>query len=537
MNTRVLAIVTALTTTLVSGAVAQTSKPRLAVKTFDNPTTSANSTIGDAVTDIFFTEVGRPGLFRLVERSAFEEIEKEVGADARRGRATADFILLGKVTNFSFDEQSFEQQRATTRGQVTETMYRQNARVRVDFRVVSTATGVAVITESGEATESKVSATAEMETYRRLLRVGVFSSEAQDSMIGRATIGAIRNAVRKITDLSRELANEMTSAAAPGAPAAPPPRGESPGGLSGHIFAEAGGAFIVDIGADQGLARGDRLTVFGKEVTRNKQGAVVYEEEVVVGTLEVTDVSMRSRAKAQLAPGSLRNTRGPKEGDVVRIEGSPARIDRAPAVAPTAPPPASSSDVQRLMRQGDRYVEDKYFAQAVDSYQKALALEPDSPPIIGKLVGALLYNKQMIDAEEMLDRLFAVNGSVSVGVVHNHTFGMCTGDLTITSRGIRYTPQRGDHGFVADARQIIGFDEGHVGNSTNILPALTIRFRDAQGKDRKFDFLVPAYLSARPITPLASPYDVYFGNDEALADTARVHRILIRLIEDKLGRR
>ena len=534
MNTRVLAIVTALTTTLVSGAAAQTSKPRLAVKTFDNPTTSANSTIGDAVTDIFFTEVGRTGLFRLVERSAFEEIEKEVGADARRGRATADFILLGKVTNFSFDEQSFEQQRATTRGQVTETMYRQNALVRVDFRIVSTSTGVAVITESGEATESKVSATAEMETYRRLLRVGVFSSEAQDSMIGRATIGAIRNAVRKITDLSRELANEMTSAAAPAAPA---PRGESPGGLSGHILAEAGGAFIVDIGADQGLARGDRLTVFGKEVTRNKQGAVVYEEEVVVGTLEVTDVSMRDRAKAQLATGSLRNTRGPKEGDVVRIEGSPARSDRAPAIAPAAQPPASASDVQRLMRQGDRYVEDKYFAQAVDSYQKALALEPDSPPIIGKLVGALLYNKQMIDAEEMLDRLFAVNGSVSVGVVHNHTFGMCTGDLTITSRGISYTPQRGDHGFVADARQIIGFDEGKVGNSTNILPALTIRFRDVQGKDRKFDFLVPVYLSARPITPLASPYDVYFGNDEALADTARVHRILIRLIEDKLGRR
>jgi curli biogenesis system outer membrane secretion channel CsgG len=534
MNTRVLAIVAALTATLVSGAAAQTSKPRLAVKTFDNPTTSANSTIGDAVTDIFFTEVGRTGLFRLVERSAFEEIEKEVGADARRGRATADFILLGKVTNFSFDEQSFEQQRATTRGQVTETMYRQNARVRVDFRVVSTATGVAVITESGEATESKVSATAEMETYRRLLRVGVFSSEAQDSMIGRATIGAIRNAVRKITDLSRELANEMGNAPAPAAPAS---RGESPGGVSGHILAEAGGAFIVDIGADQGLARGDRLTVFGKEVTRNKQGEVVYEEEVAVGTLEVTDVSMRDRAKAQMASGSPRNTRGPKEGDVVRLEGSPATIDRAPAVTPTSQPPASGPDVQRLMRQGDRYVEDKYFAQAVDSYQKALALEPDSPPIIGKLVGALLYNKQMIDAEEMLDRLFAVNGSVSVGVVHNHTFGMCTGDLTITSRGISYTPQRGDHGFVADPRQIIGFDEGQVGNSTNVLPALTIRLRDAQGKDRKFDFLVPVYLSARPITPLASPYDVYFGTEEALADTARVHRILIRLIEDKLGRR
>ena len=249
---RIRALVTtaiALTLSIGSFAHPQAPKPRLAVRTFDNPTTSANSTIGNAVTDIFFTEVGRTGLFRLVERSAFEEIEKEVGADATRARTTADFILLGKVTNFSFDEQSFQEQRATPRGQVVETMYRQNASVRVDFRIVSTSTGVAVITESGEATESKVSATAEMETYRRLLRVGVFSAEAQESLIGRATIGALRNAVRKITDLSRELTVNSTAGAGG--------RPESAAAVSGHIIAEAAGAFIVDIGSAQGLHKGE----------------------------------------------------------------------------------------------------------------------------------------------------------------------------------------------------------------------------------------------------------------------------------------
>ncbi len=519
---------TALLLSLASFAQPQTPKPRLAVKTFDNPTTSANSTIGNAVTDIFFTEVGRAGLFRLVERSAFEEIEKEAGTDARRARATADFILLGKVTNFSFDEQSFQEQRATPRGQVVQTMYRQNASVRVDFRIVSTSTGIAAITESGQATESKVSATAEMETYRRLLRVGVFSAEAQDSLIGRATIGALRNAVRKITDLSRELTTDN--------PVETARRAESPAGVSGHILAEAAGGFIVDIGSAQGLQKGDRLKVFGKEVTRNQQGAVVYEQEIEIGVLEIVDVGMRDRAKAQAVPGGPDSPRRPREGDLVRLEGEraarhvAAASPRAGAVAPAG----GSADVQRLIRQGDRYVEDKYFAQAVDAYQKALAVEPDSPAVMGRLVGALLYNKQMIDAEEMIDRLFAVNGSVSVGVVHNHTFGMCNGDLTITSRGIAYTPQQGDHGFAARPSQIIGFDEGTVGNSTNVLPALTIRFRDSQNKERKFDFVVPVYLNAKPITPLASPYDVFFGNEEALADTARVHRMLIRLIADKL---
>lgn len=520
----------ALTVSMMAGAAPQTSKPRLAVKTFDNPTTSANSTIGNAVTDIFFTEVGRAGLFRLVERSAFEEIENEVGVDARKARAAADFLLLGKVTNFSFDEQAYQERRATARGQVTQTLYRQNASVRVDFRIVSTSTGIAVITESGMGTESTVSAASEMETYRRLLQVGVFSAEAQDSLIGRATIGAIRNAVRKITDLSREL----TTAAAPEAAA---PRMEAPVKVSGHVIAEAAGSFIVDIGSSQGLRKGDQLKVFAKEVTRNKEGVVVYEEEVEVGTLEVVDISIKDRAKAQLASGGARSTRGPKEGDVVRIEIVRARTtDDLGAVAPVSAAPPSPADVQRLVRQADRYVEDRYFAQAVDSYQKALALQPDSPQIMGKLVGALLYNKQMIDAEDMIDRLFAVNGSVSVGVVHNHTFGMCSGDLTISSGAISYAPQRGDHGFTATASRIIGFDEGKIGSSANTLPALTIRFRDVQNRERKFDFLMPAYLSAKPITALASPYDVFFGDEEALADTARVHRMLIRLIEDKLRR-
>jgi curli biogenesis system outer membrane secretion channel CsgG len=525
-------LATALTTFALAGPPWQTSKIKLAIKTFDNPTTSANSTIGNAVTDIFFTELGRTGLFQLVERSAFAEIEKEASAsgDVMKAKIAADYVLLGKVTNFSFDERAYQEQVQTSRGLVMRTSYRQSASVRVDFRIVSTADASAVVTESGAGAESRVSATSEKETFDQLLKVGVFSAEAQDSLIGRATISAIRNAVRKITDLSKELANRTSAGAMAGTV-------ESLAGLTGHVIAEVGEAFFVDLGSGHGLQKGDRLKVFTKEVTKDNQGRVVYEQEVEVGALEIVDVSMKDRAKAQLT-GPQGSARGPKEGDLIRIDIERAKAVRGRASTPPTPGggPGSSdnkaAEVQRLERQADRYVEDKYFAQAVDYYQKALALQPDSPQIMDKLASALLYNKQMTEAEDVINRLFGVNGSISVGVVHNHAFGMCFGELTIASGSISYKPQRGDHAFSATISQVMGFVEGSI---DRVIPSLTLRFRDSQNDEKKFDFLVPAYLKHNGQS--GPPSRVFFGNAEAQADTARVHRMLIRLIEDKLRKR
>lgn len=345
--------------TVVGAAVAafQDDKLRLAVKTLENPTSDANSTIGNALTDILFTELGRTGRFRLVERAAFEEVAKEVdfgstdwvksGSSAGRGGMLgAEFVVLGKVSNFSFNEQAVTENVLTRAGLVAQTMYRQTASVRVDFRVVSAATGEAVITESGSDSQSRTSAVAEMATYRRLLATGIFSAEAQDSLIGRATIGAIQNVVRKISDLSRELLHSRAGLKAASAL-------ERLGAESGKILAEAGDTFIVTIGSAAGLMRGDRLLVFSEQVTKNARGEIVYSEEVPIATLEVVDVSMADRSKAQVFP-TTEAARRPREGDKVRVDLAQARVLRSGSAAPGLPGTAAApaADVQRLLRQG-----------------------------------------------------------------------------------------------------------------------------------------------------------------------------------------
>lgn len=41
------------------------------------------------------------------------------------------------------------------------------------------------------------------------MQTGVFNAEAQDSLFGRTTIEAIRNAVRKLSDLSAEMFKQI----------------------------------------------------------------------------------------------------------------------------------------------------------------------------------------------------------------------------------------------------------------------------------------------------------------------------------------
>ncbi len=126
---------------------AQTTKPRVAIKTFESPANSRNSTIGNALTDILITELAKTGRYTIVEREAAEELLREIdfgrtdwaksSTFAGKGHlAGAEYFLLGKVSNFSYTEE--QAQVATAFGGQLVTVYVQSAEVRVDFRLVST---------------------------------------------------------------------------------------------------------------------------------------------------------------------------------------------------------------------------------------------------------------------------------------------------------------------------------------------------------------------------------------------------------------
>lgn len=358
------------------------AKPRLVIKTLDNPSTSANSTIGNAVTDLFVTELGKTGRFTLL------------GPDGR----DPELVLTGKVTSFSFQEHSIQREVATPRGAVLQTMYQQDATVRVDFNIANKATDVYVLTDSGIATQSHVSATSEQATYNRLVQVGVSSAEGQDSMMGRTTIEAVKNAIRKINDLASGLSTSSSG---------------SSGGAAG------------------------------------------------------------------------------------------------------------------LVRAADRYMEDDHFSQAVDAYEKALSAEPNSFDVMGKLLSAYLYNKQLSDAEDLSERLIANHGQISMRAVHNHTFGSCEGQLVITSENVSYVPKKGDDKFSWKASDIIAIEQGTMSMwSEGRMPSLVVQARDAKGKDKRYDFLVTAYFVSNPGSMIQKARD-----PDALSDTEKLHRILIRLIK------
>jgi curli biogenesis system outer membrane secretion channel CsgG len=520
-----------------SSLVAQVTKPRLAIRPFENPTTDANSNIGNAITDILITELAKKGKFQIVERAAMDEIAREIDfgssdmvnkstAAKRGGIAGAEYILVGKVSNFSYKETVAEQAAVNSRRGAQVTMYKQEATVRVDFRVISVSTGVAVVAESGMDTQSNVSATSELVSYRRYREASFSVAEAQNSLIGRTTIGAITNIVRKISDLSGRMTAETDKAGNTN-------RAQSLSAVSGQISSVTADAVFIDFGnPGHGVQRGDRLKVVEEKVTKNSKGKVVFQEEKEVGILEVLSVNGKN-AKARLASDSNTDIRDLREGDKIRVdvESIKAGVVKPGSVA-TGSSGGSRNAIQKLLRDGNRYVEDKHFAEAIDVYQQALELDPNSPEVMDRLVSAFLYNKNLGDAEDMIDRLFAQSGSVNMDVIHNHTFGYCTGTLTIAYNRISYRPAKGDHQLDLRREDIYRFDEGqHMGQPP--LPTIIMRFRDERGKEKKWDLLVPAYMQCQG-TVMADINQACKGNAEDVSDTSKLHRMIIRLAQDKV---
>jgi hypothetical protein len=86
-----------------------------------------------------------------------------------------------------------------------------------------------------------------------LLQTGSFSAESQNSLIGRATTKAIENLVRRISELSGKLSEDIAGNKAAELAA-----------VMGHITGVVGAAIVVDLGSSQGLHKGGRLKVLAE---------------------------------------------------------------------------------------------------------------------------------------------------------------------------------------------------------------------------------------------------------------------------------
>jgi curli biogenesis system outer membrane secretion channel CsgG len=517
---------------------AQDTKPRIAIKTFENPVAYQNSTIGNALTEILTTELGKTGKYRLVEREAVAELMKEIGFGStewsksptfaqKGGFKGADYFLLGKVTNFGFKEESIREQVTTNRGAEWVTTYEQQADVRVDFRVVSTTTGEAVLTEAGSAHRTNRSYASEIAAWNRFIASGSFATaEFSSSLIGRATVDAVRNVVRKLSDLSSELRRYSSEESLAS-------NVEQLGEAEGKILAEVGPEqYVVSLGMGNGLVKGDRLKVYSEVLTKNKNGEVIYREQKEGGVLEVIDVSMKDRAKARfLGSGQAAEPRGvpPREGDLVKIDVEYARKMRGSAEGGSGANPGdvgrlggstgNAADYQTFRKKGDRFLEDEYYSQALEQYQKALALKPNDPELLDRVASAHLFLKDFAEAETLAEKILGQGAPLTIPRVgHQHFSGQCVGELVIQKGQLSFRTKTGQHDFKLAPADIVEIRQA-------IMPQnIVLRWRGPDGKEKKYDLLMPVKKD-----PLTGRPEI---DAQGMKDAIKATRIVLRLVQE-----
>lgn len=497
----------------------QAIKPRLAIKTFENPASLYDSTIGNSLTEIIVTELYKTGKFAIVERQAVDELLKEIKfgetewaksqAFAAKGQILgAEYLLFGKVTNFGYKERAEDRDvYVLGKGRRTETRYLQEADVRIDFRLANIKTGEIILSEAGVAHRTAESNRSETEIWRLILRSQSLTGEWSSSLIGRATVEAIRDVVRKLSNLADEVAEYVASDALNNLI-------QQLSGVEGKILGTIGSdEYVVSLGTIDGLTLGDRLITFREIPIKNKKGEVIYRERKEVGKLEIVDVSFANdRAKAKFievspeAPAGLR----PNEGDTVKVDLEQARTIRGAKIsAPTS--------VESLLRKGDRYLEDKYFSLALRNFQQANQLKPNDPDIVARIAKAQLFLRNFYELETIYENMLNQDVPITIDVYHHHFIGSCVGTLSIERGRLSYYPQKGDHGFQLSFQEI-----RRIEVSEETTPSLHLRFLGTDNKEKKYNFTPVAFTQPEKGQIAVDEFD----REDCLKFLRLVHRLI-----------
>ena len=205
-------MVLALALMLATSAMGQASRPRIAIKTFENPASFSRSTIGQGLTDILASELRNSGKFTILERGQVDELTKGVdfdNADFAKNPSFADkasaldaqYILIGKVTDFSYVEHQETKQGSNVF--LTHRVYVRQADVRMDFRLLEVRTAETVVSQYGEAHKADTDQVSGIDAWYRSTSSGPSSAELSSTLIGQATAEAVQNVVHKLNALAK----------------------------------------------------------------------------------------------------------------------------------------------------------------------------------------------------------------------------------------------------------------------------------------------------------------------------------------------
>lgn len=535
-----------------SATVAQEARPKVAIKTFRNPSNYSRSTIGDGLTDMLTTELENTGKFDVLERSHVDEITKEIdfGSSgygdkdtfAKKGNLIgAQYLLMGEVTNFSYTEQrGAPKNKVNLLGPNTIVIqYQKQADVRVDFRLVDVTTGETIISQAGEGHATDTSEVSEMGIWRTIIS-GSGTFESSSSLIGKATTDAVKNIVQKLNSLS-EIINERGEAAAIGASL------DNLTSAKGEIAAEEGGGLWIlgGIGSANGLKVGDHLRVVHENVIKDKTGKVIYRKPIDIGSMEVTDVSQTDHAEARFLPSAGDAAVSPQTGDAVTVDVEYAKTIRGAGPSPSASASGSggpnaavgapSGRLEETIKRADSYVRDKFWSQALDEYNQAAAINANEPRVLeGQALSHYMLG-DFLEGDEIADKLLQAGGSFSFPIAHFHPMGICTGELKIQRGKLAYTSEKGD-GFDVDAQGMGGVEvkkisKGMMANEKlPDWPMLNIRFRDSGGHEKDYQMLPYGYSKEQTLSGknLASAFPM---GDSDVQQTQKFEESVATLIQ------
>ena len=302
-------------------------KPVMAVKTFETDQNYYNNTVGSGLTDMFITELQKTGKYTLIERAQVDQLMDEVdfGKSGYVEQATAvrkghikgvQYYFLAKITNFG--AKSGKTGGSGWGGSVFGGLgvKKDEAYVRIDFRIIDATSAETVMADSGEGTYKKSGVSMDGGVWGS--GGGSFdhtSSEFRDSMLGRATTMAMNNIIDKMdhsflaTHTSR--ADELAQSEAQAQQEAIEALRKTPGTIMAVVSPQM---IIIDFGSNKGIRVGDEFIVFKNEDIKNSKGEVVYTEEKEVGRLSVFEVQS-DRSKTRLISGT-----DVKEGYTIKLK-------------------------------------------------------------------------------------------------------------------------------------------------------------------------------------------------------------------------
>ncbi|WP_348263932.1 LPS assembly lipoprotein LptE [Telmatobacter sp. DSM 110680] len=522
-----------------SSLSAQECRPKIAIKTFANPANYTRSTIGNGLTEILTTELQNTGKFNILERSNIDEATKEMDFGttdyakgdtfARKGNLLgAQYLLMGKVTNFSYSETGQRKQKINLLGPNTIVIeYQQRADVRVDFRLIKVATGETVLSQAGDAHSTAKSEVSEYGLFQRVI-AGAVTLESSSSLIGRATTDAVRDIVSKLNSL-----HEMVECG-------DDPWVEKLSSANPTIVAEEGGGLWIlgGIGSADGLRVGDRLLIKHDNGVKDKSGKIIYHKLVDVGQMEVTDVGQADHAEARFTADAGAGGRVPQVNDPATVDMEHAKRLRGALGTQTDHPTDVTSNKEQLeqsIKRAESYMHDRFWSQALDEYKHAAALGPSDVRVLAGEALSHYALGDFVEGDGIAEKLIQSDGALIFPIAHYHGMNLCTGQLTIQKGKLAYTGGNGDgfdiSGSAVSDVQVRKISKGMMANEKiPDLPIINIRFKDAGGKEKDYQMLPYMYSKDASTTTGKNLASAFPMGDSEIRDMQKFEDSVVQLI-------